>query len=207
VTEKTSKKERSVDQQVAHAINHPVRIDALAVFNERTASPSEIAKEAGKGVSQVGFHIHELLATGCIELVDTRPVRGAVEHFYRATLRPRISDEEWQAMPDDARLKIVALVFQAIVAEGLAALRAGKMEGDDDLHMAWRVMNLDEQGRRELAEEQAESLSRAEGIEARSANRLAEADATGTSTIVAAMGFDRSRQGRPCGDSLATPEG
>ena len=149
------------------------------------------------GVSQVGFHIHELLDTGCIELAGTEPRRGAVEHFYRAVLRPRISDEEWQAMTDAERRKIASLVIQAVTAEALASLRAGKLDADDDLHMAWRVMNLDAEGRRELAAEQAKALARTEEIEARAANRLVEAGETGTSTIVAAMGFDRSRQGRP----------
>jgi predicted transcriptional regulator len=194
---------KSIEELVAYVINHRIRIDALAIFNERVASPTEIAGVLGENVSKVGHHVKELHDAGCIELVDTKQRRGAIEHFYRATVRPQITDGEWRAMPDENRREIVALVFQAVVAEGLSSLRARKMDGDDDLHLSWRVLNLDNEGRRELAAEQAESLSRIAGVEARSNARLVESGKDGISTVVAMMGFKRSRAGRPLGDRVS----
>jgi len=194
---------RTIEEAVAYAVGHRIRIDALSIFNEGTASPNEIAKLIGEGVSKVGHHVKELFDSGCIEFVGTEPRRGATEHFYRAVMRPFVSDEEARALPAETKREFAALILQAIMAEGLAALRAGKMETDDDVWMSWRSVSLDQQGRREVADEQAESYARIEEIEARSAARLVELGETGTSTVVAAMGFERSRAGRPLGERLA----
>jgi transposase-like protein len=195
---------KSIEEMVAYVVKHRIRIDALAIFNERVASPTEIAGVIGENVSKVGHHVKELHEAGCIELVDTKQRRGAIEHFYRATVRPQITDGEWLSMSEESRREIVALVFQAVVAEGLASLRARKMDGDDDLHLSWRVLSLDDEGRRELAAEQAESLARIEAIEVRSNARLVESEEEGTSTVAATMGFERSRAGRPLGDRVST---
>jgi DNA-binding transcriptional ArsR family regulator len=103
-----------VDQQVIKALVHPVRARALAILNDRTASPNEIAKELGQGVGHVSYHINVLKKCGCIELVDTAPRRGAVEHYYRAISRedrhlawtPMLVDEQGWA---DITAELVAL--------------------------------------------------------------------------------------------------
>lgn len=79
---------------------------------------------------------------------------------------------------------------------------AGKMDADDDIWLGWRSVTLDEQGRREVREEQTESYNRLVEIEGRAIDRLAESGETGISTVVAAMGFERSRYGRPEGRRL-----
>ena len=33
----------------------------------------------------------------------TAPVRGAIEHFYRATMRSYLSDDDWEALPLSVR--------------------------------------------------------------------------------------------------------
>lgn len=197
---------RSIEEAVAYAVGHRIRIDALAILNEGTASPNEIAKIIGEGVSKVGHHVKELFDSGCIEFVGTEQRRGATEHFYRAIARPFISDEEARELPAETKREFAALILQAIMAEGLAALRAGKMDADEDIWMSWRSVNLDERGRREVADEQAASYARIEEIEARCASRLIESSEAGTSTVVATMGFERSRAGRPPGERLANGE-
>lgn len=197
---------RSIEEAVAYAVGHPIRIDALAILNEGTASPNEIAKMIGEGVSKVGHHVKELFDSGCIEFVGTEQRRGATEHFYRAIGQPFVSDEEARELPPETQREFAALILQAIMAEGLASLRAGKMDTDNDIWMSWRSISLDEQGRREVAGEQAASYARIEEIEAKSAARLLESEQAGTSTIVAALGFERSRAGRPPGERLATSE-
>src|SRR4029077_4084443 len=180
----------------AHAVGHPVRIDALSMFHERTASPKEIADEIGVPVGRVAFHVKELFNTGCIELVKTEPRRGAVEHYYRAARQPLLTDEDWRKLDDgDARQEIAGLAFKAVVTEGLAALRTGKMD-DDDLHLSWQVVNLDAEGRRELAEHQLESLERTEQIRAASGERRRASGEEGTATVTGAFGFERSRGGK-----------
>lgn len=197
-------KDRSVDERVAHAVGHPLRIDALSLFHEGTRSPKEIAEEMGIPVGKVAFHIKELLNTGCIELVRTEPRRGAVEHYYRATRQPVLTDEDWRALDDaDARQEIAGLAFNAIVAEGLASLRAGKMD-DDDLHLSWQVVSLDAEGRRELADQQLEWYARIDEIRNASEARLRESGEDGTATVTGAYGFERSRSGRSSGGGNRT---
>jgi DNA-binding transcriptional ArsR family regulator len=185
--------DRTIDERVAHAVSHPLRIDALSVLHERVASPKEMADELGVHVTKLAFHVKELVATGCIELVRTEPRRGAVEHYYRATRPPLLTDEDWRKLTDGkTRQEIAGLVFKVVIAEGLASLRAEKMD-DDDLHLSWQVVNLDAEGRRELAEAQKEALERTNEIRVASAERLRESGEDGTAVFAAAFGFERSR--------------
>lgn len=120
-----------VDQQVIKALAHPIRARALAILSERTASPNEIAKELGQSVGHVSYHINVLKKCECIELVDTAPRRGAVEHYYRATSRddrhlawmPVLVDEQgWADINEEmARLLKRAAEIEAESSERLAA--------------------------------------------------------------------------------------
>ena len=83
-----------METTLAAIVAHPTRARAFTILNERTASPVEIAQEIGKDVGHVGYHVRKLLQLGLIELVDERPVRGAVEHFYRAMERAMVSEED-----------------------------------------------------------------------------------------------------------------
>jgi DNA-binding transcriptional ArsR family regulator len=195
-------KPKSVDELVAYVVQHPIRVDALAILNERVASPSEIARQIGVGLGKVGNHVKALYDAGCIELVRTDTNRGAIEHFYRASLRPHISDAEWAKLSKSARREISALVFQAVVAEALGALRAGKFDSRLNRHLSWRIMNLDEEGWAELTTEKAESLERIEAIQARADARMVEAGEIGFSAITASMAFERARPGRSPRPSL-----
>lgn len=189
-------KTRSIDELVAFVIQHPIRIDALSVLNERVASPSEIAKLCDADLNKVGNHVRALADAGCIEEVKTEIKRGAVEHFYRASLRPHIGDAEWALLSEPARLEISGLVFQAIIAEGLGALRAGTFDARVDRHLSWSMLTLDDEGWSELTTEQAESLERIEAIQARSYERMVHSKEEGTDVIAAAMSFERAVPGR-----------
>ncbi len=195
---------RTIEEAVAYAVGHRIRIEALSILNEGTASPNEIAKLIDEGVSKVGHHIKELAESGCIEFVGTAQRRGATEHFYRAVERPFISDEEARELPPETKREFAALILQAIMAEGLSALGHAKMDADDDIWLSWRSLELDTEGRREVAALQAETYARVEEVEARSTARLVESGEQGKSTVVAAMAFERSRPGRPFGDSLSS---
>src|SRR6185503_15350826 len=85
----------TMETTLAAIVAHPTRARAFSILAERTASPVEIAQVVGKDVGHVGYHVRKLLQLDLIELVDERPVRGAVEHFYRAIERPVVSEEEF----------------------------------------------------------------------------------------------------------------
>jgi DNA-binding transcriptional ArsR family regulator len=200
-----SERKRPFDEALAYALGNRIRLEILAILAEGTHSPSGIAAILDEDVSLIGNHIRELFDCGCIESVGTAKARNAVEHFYRAVRLPYISDEAYRAMPQDARREVIGVILQAILTELMASFRAEKMETDEDLWLAWDSMNLDAKGRRELADVLAANYERVLEVKANSANRLAEGEEDGAMTIVALLGFERSRSDQPERASPAPP--
>jgi predicted transcriptional regulator len=73
----------STDQRLAIAHSNPLRARALQLISDGVASPKAISAELGLDVRTVAYHVRVLRKLGCIELVETQPRRGAVEHIYR----------------------------------------------------------------------------------------------------------------------------
>ncbi len=72
-------------QRLARANTHPLRIsvlEALAIDGGRTLSPSDLSYELRVPLSNVNYHVTELVRSDLIELTRQRQVRGATEHFY-----------------------------------------------------------------------------------------------------------------------------
>jgi DNA-binding transcriptional ArsR family regulator len=187
-----------VELAISYAVNHPIRLDCLAILIVRVASASEIAKELGISTSAAAHHLEELYKDGVIEYVKTEvggSRRGASEHFYRATALPEVTEEDWLAMPHDGRRQMAGRVLQAIIAQSLAALRCQTMESDDQLHLGWQAIEVDEEGESEVAEVLAEANERFKLVKSRNRERLEQADQTGKVRIVATLGFDRADPG------------
>ena len=73
-------------QRLARANTHPLRISVLEVLEMdggRTLSPSDLSYELRVPLSNVNYHVTELVKSHLIELTRQRQVRGATEHFYR----------------------------------------------------------------------------------------------------------------------------
>ena len=97
-----------------------MRVRALEVLNERVASPSELAKELGEPLGNVAYHVKILEENDAIELVRTAPVRGALEHFYRAKVRPWFDAVE---LDDEGYNEVVELLHRVVE-------RAHELQGD-----------------------------------------------------------------------------
>ncbi len=190
---------RGLDERIAYVCKHPLRVDALAILNERTASIAQIADIMGVEANKIEHHVKDLHDAGCIEIVRTVPRRGAHEHYYAATLRPNINDEEWAKLSLDQRQEISGLVFGAIMAEGIGALRIGSFDSRKNRHLSWRILYLDEEGWMELIKEKNESLERTEAIQASAYRRMTESHEEGFSAIAGAFSFERARPGRSAG--------
>jgi DNA-binding transcriptional ArsR family regulator len=74
---------RSIDPRLAKALSNEVRARALSLVAAGPSSPKAIAAELGLDLRGVAYHVRVLKKLGCIELVETQPRRGAVEHIYR----------------------------------------------------------------------------------------------------------------------------
>src|SRR6201989_792642 len=116
---------RSPEATLGATVAHPMRCRCLAILADRVARPAEIARELGLEVSNVGYHVSALAEAGLIEEVGQRPVRGAVEHFYRAIMRPISSDEEQEDLTYPERNSFARTIWSLITANATTALAAG----------------------------------------------------------------------------------
>jgi DNA-binding transcriptional ArsR family regulator len=184
---------KSIEEVVAYALGHRIRVYVLTILNEGTYTPDDIARIIGEPLPNVSHHIRELLEAGSIELAKTEKVRNTNQHYYRAVEMPFYSDEEMAAMTPAQRQVTYGLILQCMTAEAMAALWGGRMHSDPRVWMAWRWFNVDEQGRKDLADEQQRSWERYQEIEAESANRRVQTGEADASIIMAQMGFQRER--------------
>lgn len=184
---------RGIEDAVSYALGHRIRIEILAALHEGPDSADGLAKIVRRPLSTVTHHIGELLKDGSIEIARTEQVGNLVQHFYCVVKLPYYSDEDFAALSREEKLEIIGLILRAAMAEALAALWAGKLLDDPRVILAWNRINLDRQGREELADEQARSWSRIQEIEAESANRRAESGEPGITYVVTSFGYKRSR--------------
>jgi DNA-binding transcriptional ArsR family regulator len=67
----------------AQAVAHPLRREILDALAEGAMSPTQLAEKLAQPLANVAYHVRRLAELGVVVLVDSRPVRGALEHFYR----------------------------------------------------------------------------------------------------------------------------
>jgi hypothetical protein len=141
-------------------LGHPVRVQILAVINEKPMSPSQFIacgllprtfyKTYPQALSLVSYHFRELEKVGCLTIIDTVPARGAVEHIYAGLshLNPdRIGSGE-STPADRSRFRRISL--QGLFARADSAARGGALDGRLDWHLNWTAMTLDGDGWSEL---------------------------------------------------------
>jgi DNA-binding transcriptional ArsR family regulator len=168
-------------QRLLKILSHPVRIEVLRELQHRVASPKELADELGEPLSTVSYHFKYLRSEGCIEILETQPRRGAVEHFYRAKATLEVRD---------------------LMAEAVRALDAGTFDAREDGNSCWMPMELDEKGWRELIDRQAEWVKELERIRADAGKRLVKGDAASRRVVSGLIAFET-----PPGPGFAASEG
>jgi DNA-binding transcriptional ArsR family regulator len=186
---RTKQQKDGVEQIVAKAFAHPLRVQILIILNERVASPNLLAQELDQSLNLVAYHVRVLEKYDCIELVDTKQRRGATEHFYRATRRQFLSDAEWARLPQTLRPGLSGAMLKAAFSDIEEAVRKGTMDELDDRHLSRTPMVVDKQGWGEVATLLVEALDRVLEIQAESSARLATSDESGMLSKVEIMHF------------------
>jgi DNA-binding transcriptional ArsR family regulator len=156
----------------------------------------------GEEPAKIKHHLKELLDEGSIELAYSKRVGNMIQHYYRAVEMSFYSDEEIEALRPEERQAFAGVILQAVMAEALAALWAGKMADDPRIWLSWRWFHVDARGREDLADEQARHWERVRECEAESTNRCAKSGEPTKSIIVASLGHIRCRRA-----PVATPDG
>jgi DNA-binding transcriptional ArsR family regulator len=162
----------SVDVGVVKAIGHPLRMQLLARLNERVASPVELARELDESVQLVSYHVRILRDLGFVELVSTTPRRGAIEHHYRAVRRPYFSDEDFAALPANARGALSGTVLEQIFLHAAAAHQAGVFDETANTNTTSADFVLDQKAWDKLANKVGEVLEYAMKLQAEAVPRV-----------------------------------
>lgn len=161
-------------------MSHPTRFEILRVLEARgLASPSEMAKEMGEPLGNVAHHVHVLVECECIELVETKPVRGALQHFYRTCMRSNITDDVSRLLPQEVREQLAGTTFGNIFRKIARAVRARSVDTRPERHISWMPIEVDERGWRDLIESKARQLKREMEIQAEVADRRARGELEG----------------------------
>lgn len=187
----------SMETTLAAIVAHPTRARAFSILAERTASPVEIAQVIGKDVGHVGYHVRKLLQLELIELVDERPVRGAVEHFYRAIERPVVSEEEFASLSVPEREVFTRYIMQLLVADVARSMDQNLFDARANHVITRTPMQVDEEGFQELSELHTEVLERTLEIQARSAERMTNSGENAIPTVSASMFFEVPKKKLP----------
>lgn len=175
----TKVERRKAAENRIKAMSHPLRAAVLRILADRTASPAEMARELEEELSNVSYHTKQLVEFECAELVSTRPVRGALEHFYRATERHLIHTDDWDELDPMVAEDLVCEVQQKILDDFVASARASLIGGNKDFHLARTPLVLDAEGLQEALELNERTRLELMEIEARSAARLLESGEQG----------------------------
>jgi DNA-binding transcriptional ArsR family regulator len=160
------------DAALGAVVSHPVRCRLLTIFADRVASPSQAANQLGTTVGEISYHVRTLRDMGLIELVEERPVRGSTEHFYRATKKPMLADEDYAKMSVEERVDFARLTFQFAAADASVSLGSGKFGERHDHHISRVPFAIDEEGWAELVALYRDTLFRVLEIQQDANERL-----------------------------------
>ncbi len=75
---------RSDDNELLAALRHPLRREILRLMESEDAiSPRQLSSLLEQPLSNVSYHVRVLADCEAVALVNTVPVRGSMQHFYR----------------------------------------------------------------------------------------------------------------------------
>jgi DNA-binding transcriptional ArsR family regulator len=158
----------SLDENLMKALAHPLRWRILEVVTERgEASPVEVARVLGQPLATVSHHVRVLRESGTLELSRTEQRRGAIEHFYRALIPTFFDSEQWSRTPLVLRRSVAGQILERIMSEASAATAAGAFD-EPHAHVDRMIVELDDEGWRELSDLLVDVLKQAQAIQGRS---------------------------------------
>ena len=173
------------DPRYVKALSHPLRVRILALLQERTASPRELAEWLDATLGTVSYHVRTLHDFGLIELVKTTQVRGAIAHHYKASIRPTVDDAAWASAPPIAKQAAVGASLQTVDDYARASAAAGGFDRGE-AHLTRTNLRLDAKGWETAAKACAKLLGELNRIEEAAAKRI-EKDPHAEGTSDAAM--------------------
>jgi DNA-binding transcriptional ArsR family regulator len=158
------------DPRLVKALAHPLRVSILSALEHRTASPSELADELGVPLPNLSYHIRMLVQLDLLKLVKTRPRRGAIEHYYKASGPVAVSDSAWGEVPSLVKEAMVSSTLRSIGKQAGAAATVGGFD-DGASVIARQTLKLDPKAYKELSRKMIELDKYAARLHAESEKR------------------------------------
>lgn len=155
------------------------------MLNDRSATVDDVAEALELSADVAAQHLDNLLEQGLIEVAGEALQDGTVKPRYRAAVRTLWSDEEWAALSVAERQRLTVWTVEWIYGELREAIEAGTFNARADSHVSRNVSLVDEQGWHELNRIQEEALEASFGVQAASAERLAERRGSGVPVLSA----------------------
>jgi hypothetical protein len=146
-------------------------------------------------VGHVGYHVRKLQQLDLIELVDEKPVRGAVEHFYRGIERPMVTEEEFKEQTVAEREVWTRTILQHHVADIARSMDEHTFDARVNRVISRIPMVVDEEGFAELSDLHMEAWERTLEIQAKSAERMTQSKEEGIPTVSTTMFFETPERG------------
>jgi DNA-binding transcriptional ArsR family regulator len=194
VPQSETKKQSRIRPKRLKAMEHPLRADCLRLLSDREKmSPVEVSRELGAELSHVSYHMRRLEELDCAEVVETRQVRGAVEHFYRATERHLLTLEEWVELEPLGANVLIREFLQWMLDDVGAAHRADLL-GSENFHITRTPLVVDRQGFEEIMESAESHRLFASQVEKKSAERRAKSGEPGIPVNSSLMFFQTPRR-------------
>ena len=190
------------DPMVVKAFSHPLRIEILGLLDNRVASPKQLAAELGAGLSATSYHVRQLASLKLIKQVSRRQVRGAVEHYYTATVRPTVTDTGWGRLPQIVKRRYLGGKIAQVGKEVADAAGQGGFDRED-MHLTRTSLRLTEEQWRKAGRILERALRQIEALGAEgAASPRHERREGGIDAIAVMMLFEAAA---PARDALPDP--
>ena len=98
----------TAEARIAKALAHPLRARILQRLGDASPSPGDLADELEAPLGVVSYHVRMLRDYRVRRARAHGPRRGALQHFYRATARPRLDHDQWRNLPAGLRRELAA---------------------------------------------------------------------------------------------------
>jgi DNA-binding transcriptional ArsR family regulator len=184
------------DPRYVKALSHPLRVRILALLQERTASPRELAEWLDATLGTVSYHVRTLHDFGLIELVKTTQVRGAIAHHYKAKVRPRVDDAAWASAGPVVKQAAVGAALQTVDDYARASAAAGGFDRGE-AQLSRTRLRLDAKGWQQAAKACEKLLAELARIEEAAGKRIAKDPAGVSDAAVVLMLFEAVRLSGP----------
>ncbi|HKB50614.1 MAG TPA: winged helix-turn-helix domain-containing protein [Solirubrobacterales bacterium] len=189
MTAKDRQTEVSLNEQFSLVISHEITVKAMILLSDGVKSPKEIGERLDISTSTASHHIKKLERLGLAELVEEREVGGAIQHFYRAIIRPIVSDEDWDKLSIEERQLYSIWIVQLILADAAKSFDAELFDAYSNRHLSRSPLLVDKEGLGEVAEIQNRALHDSFQAVAKSTERRLKSGEEGINVVSAMMCF------------------